>query len=72
MKNNNKILFVIPDGVGIRNYLFSNIVVMCIAKANLHFYTPLNSAAFSEIDTIDKIEITPFTFDKENNVTRLL
>ena len=72
MKNNNKILFVIPDGVGIRNYLFSNIVVMCIAKANLHFYTPLNAAAFSEIDTIDKIEITPFTFDKENNVTRLL
>jgi hypothetical protein len=71
MENNNKILFIIPDGVGIKNYLYSNILVECVAKAKIHFYTPLNKEAFSGISILNELAITPFTFDKESNITKI-
>jgi len=64
------ILFVIPDGVGIKNYVYSNLLTECTAKAKIQFYTPLNTEAFSEIKSVDEIKIIPFTFDKESTITR--
>lgn len=71
MKNTKTILFIVPDGVGIRNYLYSNLLKSFGAGVGIHFYTPLPTAAFAAVEGIATIPITNFSFDQESVVTRV-
>ena len=46
MENKKKVLFIIPDGVGIRNYLYSDIITNLKDKAEIVFWSSLPKEAF--------------------------
>lgn len=52
-----KILFLIPDGVGIRNYLYSDVLKNVKAEAKIAFWSPLPENAFDEVKTLHQIDI---------------
>jgi len=64
----NKVLFIIPDGVGIRNYLYSDLLHQ-LKEAEITFLSPLPKKAFQEL----KVDFTYFhlTFSKESFLTRI-
>ena len=47
-----KILFIIPDGVGIRNYLYSDVLRHVKEEAEIVFWSPLLEQAFEEVNTV--------------------
>nr|WP_317631512.1 hypothetical protein [uncultured Flavobacterium sp.] len=53
---NKKIIFLIPDGVGIRNYLYSNILPNVNQNAEIVFWSPLPKDAFEDIKNIHGID----------------
>ncbi|MBW2937705.1 hypothetical protein KXJ69_06275 [Aureisphaera sp. CAU 1614] len=73
MKENRTILFVIPDGVGIRNYLYSSIITHIKSTAQIHFWTTLPETAVKEVEKLHSVDIgyTHFTLPKESLRTRL-
>lgn len=54
MKN---ILFMIPDSLGIRNYLFSDVLLHINKKLNIHIWSPFKENDFDEISKNKNIEI---------------
>ena len=68
-----KILFLIPDGVGIRNYLYSD-VLNCVKKeAEIAFWSPLPENAFDEVIKLHTVVIDykNITLSTESTLTRL-
>jgi hypothetical protein len=51
------ILFIIPDGVGIRNYLYSDLITHLKEKARLAFWSPLPKEAFDKVLSIHNIKV---------------
>ncbi|MEZ4858018.1 MAG: hypothetical protein R2781_04345 [Flavobacteriaceae bacterium] len=73
MKKKQNIVFVVPDGVGIRNYLYSDLITHIKSKANLHFWTTLPQHAVQEVEKLHSVSIgySHFTLPKESTFTRL-
>lgn len=72
MKEKDKILFIVPDGVGIKNYLYSNIIQGLKTNFQLFFWTTLPKKAFHEVEKLHDITVnySKFTFPKEPLPTR--
>lgn len=70
---NKKVLFLIPDGVGIRNYLYSDVLKHLKDESHIAFWSPLPEVAFEEVKTLHKIEVQYKTikFATEGILTRL-
>lgn len=68
-----KVLFIIPDGVGIRNYLYSDVITHLKDKAEIVFWSTLPKGAFAEVVALHQIniEIEPLTIPIEGIYTRL-
>lgn len=62
-----------PDGVGIRNYLYSSLIEHLKNRANLYFWTTLPDAAIKEVEKLHKITTTHnrISLPKESVYTRL-
>ncbi|PWG04283.1 hypothetical protein [Polaribacter aquimarinus] len=57
MKKKELIVFVVPDGTGIKNYLFSNIIPILIQKGkDVFIYHSLDENALNEVRKIHNIE----------------
>ncbi|OAB75735.1 hypothetical protein [Cochleicola gelatinilyticus] len=52
-----KLLFVVPDGVGIKNYLYSDLLTHLKEDADITFWSALPEAAFSEVGALHDISI---------------
>lgn len=58
MNQRKKILFIIPDGVGIRNYLYSDVIkYLKEQNAIFVFWSTLPKEAFEEVISLHQIEI---------------
>lgn len=73
MENKKKVLFIIPDGVGIRNYLYSDIISNLKDKAEIVFWSSLPKEAFGETLTLHDIQVEykKIQLPIENLLTRL-
>ena len=60
------IIFLVPDGVGVRNYLFSNIISEFKDKAHLHLWTTLTEKTAKEIETLHSVETSFYQFQLIN------
>ena len=59
------ILIVVPDGVGIRNYLFTDIIPLLVkAKKKIVIYHALDSKALEEIKEIHNIDFDSYKIPK--------
>lgn len=56
MTQKNKVLLLFPDGVGIRNYLYSDVVQHLKEHADLIIWFPLPEAAFEEVKTLHNLQ----------------
>lgn len=58
MKTQKKVLFVVPDGVGIKNYLYSNILTY-LKEDNIKvvIWSPLPKQVFTEVESIHGISV---------------
>ena len=56
MKDKKKVLLIFPDGVGIRNYLYSDVVQHLKEHADLIIWSPLPEAAFEEVKTLHNLQ----------------
>ena len=68
MKNKSKILFIVPDGVGIRNYLYSDLISE-LNTSEITILSTLPKEAFYQINA--DFDYQKLTFEKEGFVTRL-
>lgn len=68
-----KVLFIIPDGVGIRNYLYSDVITNLKDKAEIVFWSSLPKEAFQETFTLHDIQVEykKIELPAENLLTRL-
>jgi hypothetical protein len=68
-----KILFLIPDGVGIRNYLYSDVLKNIKQERKITFWSPLPKKAFEEIQLLHDIDIDfkNIIFNTESTLTRI-
>ncbi len=51
------ILIILPDGVGIRNYLYSDIITHLKKEAQITIWSPLPKEAFKDVETIHNIQV---------------
>ena len=56
MPNKKKVLFLVPDGVGIKNYLYSNIIKYLKEHAEITIWSPLPVEAFEDVKQIHNID----------------
>lgn len=63
-----KILFIVPDGVGIRNYLYSNLITE-LNTCSITVLSSLPKEAFYQINT--NFDYQKLTFEKEGFITKL-
>ena len=73
MTPKNKILLLFPDGVGISNYLYSDVVQHLKEHADLIIWSPLPEAAFEEVKTLHKLqfEFKQIKLEPESIFTRV-
>ena len=73
MKKQGKILFLIPDGVGIRNYLYSDVLSYVKQEAEIAFWSPLPEDAFEQVKQLHNIEVEykNLKLNTESILTRL-
>ncbi|MFD0864114.1 hypothetical protein ACFQ1M_18005 [Sungkyunkwania multivorans] len=73
MTNAKKVLFLIPDGVGIRNYLYSDVIKHIKENASIVFWSPLAEEAFKEVYELHDIDVEyqQIKLPVENAITRL-
>ena len=67
------ILFLVPDGVGIKNYLYSNIISHLKNDCEITIWSPLPRGAFDNVKELHNIDFgyKNITFSPENIKTRL-
>ncbi len=70
----NKILMIFPDGIGIKNYLYSDLIKNLKNKSKLFFWSTLPKEAFDDVAKLHEIEIDlcKIKLEKENFATRFL
>jgi hypothetical protein len=66
-----KILFLIPDGVGIRNYMYSDLIKNIKKESQLVFWSTLPKEAFKDVFKIQDIVIDKLELEAENIWTRV-
>ena len=68
-----KTLFLIPDGVGIRNYLYSDVLKNLKKESKVAFWSPLLENAFTEVKQLHSIEVEykKLQLNAESPLTRL-
>ena len=73
MPKQKKILFLVPDGVGIKNYLYSDIIKHLKENAEIAIWSPLPRDAFDDVKRIHKINFSykQMQLSPENSLTRL-
>lgn len=69
MKKN--ILFIIPDGIGIKNYLYTNLLNEILKIGNVSLLTSLSQETFDDIVLKDALNIEFFNQEKETNISRI-
>ena len=69
-----RILMIFPDGIGIKNYVYSDLIKNLKNKSKLFFWSTLPKEAFQDAANLHEIEINlhKIKLEKENFVTRLL
>ena len=67
------ILFLVPDGVGIKNYLYSNIISHLKNDCEITIWSPLPRGAFDNVKELHNIDFgyKNISFSPENIKTRL-
>jgi hypothetical protein len=58
MSKESKILFLVPDGVGIRNFLYSKVLHYLKDKAEIIIWSPLPKTAFTHVEELHNISIS--------------
>ncbi|BAO74396.1 hypothetical protein [Winogradskyella sp. PG-2] len=74
MNSENKhILFIVPDGIGIKNYLYSNVIYYLKPNAKITIWSPLPIEAFNEVKRIHNIDFgySQIQLSPEGSLTRL-
>jgi hypothetical protein len=73
MPTKNHILFLVPDGVGIKNYLYSNIISHLKATTKITIWSPLPKDAFDNVKELHNInfDYKTISFQPESIKTRL-
>ena len=56
MSKANHILFLVPDGVGIKNYLYSDFISHLKQDADITIWSPLAEEAFAEVKRVHQLE----------------
>jgi hypothetical protein len=71
---NTRLLFLVPDGVGIKNYLYSDIVFYLKEKAAISIWSPLPFQAFEVVEQWHhiKMEYTHLILEVEPILSRFL
>lgn len=75
MEKNKKILFMVPDGVGVRNYLYSDLITKLVKENySIVLLSNLPKSLVKELENLHQcnIENYPLTIYKENFTTRIL
>lgn len=74
MIKNHKTLFIVPDGVGIRNYLYSDIIKNIKEKSNIILWSTIAKEAFSDTLNLHGInaEYEYLKLEKESIICKLL
>jgi hypothetical protein len=69
----NHILFIVPDGIGIKNYLYSNIISHIKDNTKITIWSTLPIEAFSDVKRIHNLEFKYLQIQlaPENSITRL-
>ncbi|MBC3846941.1 hypothetical protein H8K90_11165 [Winogradskyella echinorum] len=67
------ILFLVPDGVGIKNYLYSNVISHLKNDAKITIWSPLPIEAFDDVKRIHKIDFDyqQIILKPENSYSRI-
>jgi hypothetical protein len=63
-----RLLFIVPDGVGVKNYFHSNLIETLEEDFNIQIYTPLHKEVFTS--KILPENIFKLSFEKESFITR--
>lgn len=73
MSKKNKILLLFPDGVGIRNYLYSDVVKHLDKDFRIVIWSPLPEAAFEEVKILHNLnfEFKQIVLQSESILTRV-
>ncbi|MEP1487180.1 MAG: hypothetical protein ABJK28_01980 [Algibacter sp.] len=68
-----KTLFLIPDGVGVRNYLYSDLIKFLKERSKLIFWSTLPKVAFLEVFEAHscRAEVVQIKLEKESFFTRI-
>ncbi len=74
MPKKKHVLFVVPDGVGIKNYLHSDVILHLKTIANITIWSPLPIEAFDDVRRIHNLnfQYRQLKIAPENGLTRLL
>jgi hypothetical protein len=72
MNKESKILFLVPDGVGIRNFLYSKIIDHLKDKAEITIWSPLPKTAFKHVEELHSVSINyrSISLDSESFFSR--
>ncbi len=72
MNKVNKILFLVPDGVGIRNFLYSKVLYYLKETTEIIIWSPLPKTAFSHVEELHNISINykSIKLDSESFLSR--
>lgn len=73
MPKDKHILFLVPDGVGIKNYLYSEIIAHIKNKAEITIWSPLPIEAFDDVKKLHQIKFgyKQIKLQPESALTRL-
>ena len=74
LKTKPKIVFIVPDGVGIKNYLYSQVISHLKDDSDVAIWSTLPQYAFEEVTKLHETDVDYFnlTLHPEGIVTRLL
>ena len=73
MRTDKHVLFLVPDGVGIKNYLYSDIIKYLKTEAKITIWSPLPIEAFEDVKKIHQISFgyKQIKLKPESSLTRL-
>lgn len=74
MADKKNVVFIVPDGVGIKNYLYSQVISYLKYDADVAIWSTLPQHAFEEVTKLHETDVDYFnlTLHPESIVTRLL
>lgn len=74
MADKKNVVFIVPDGVGIKNYLYSQVISYLKYDADVAIWSTLPQHAFEEVTKLHETDVDYFnlTLHPEGIVTRLL